>query len=61
MKGQWQHITIPGYGTVLGRAGNLAVKWDCSGDECIVDTLKLVGLNMYGPEQLEVMCEYLRP
>jgi hypothetical protein len=60
-KGQWQHITIPGYGTVLGRSGNLAVKWDCSGDECITDILKEVGLNRYGPEELAAMCDYLRP
>lgn len=63
IKGQWQRINLPGYGAILGRAGNLAVKVDCSDPEsdCIVDVLKDVGLNSYDPEEVQAMCDYLEP
>ena len=63
IKGQWQHITLPGYGVVLGRAGNLATRVDCSDPEgdCVVKVLKEVGLNSYSPDGIQAVCDYLEP
>jgi hypothetical protein len=62
MKGQYQRVNLPGYGVVLGRTGNQALRVDCSDpDNCVVDILKDVGLNIDGEEQIQMICDYLRP
>lgn len=61
MTGQFQHITIPGYGSVTGLAGQSTVKVTCTEEDCVVDVIKDSGLRLYSQEATDEFCGYLQP
>lgn len=55
--GQYQKITVPGYGVAVGRTGNLTIRYS----ELGVEVIQFSGLFTYDPEGIEAICNYLKP